>query len=205
MTDVPLTLMIFREEELLAKIITPNVDKYELLDAAYTLKQMINIDSFCSIVDSRMAIPNPGTTQDELMELNRRGLGNVLSEGGSDKIDITDCMMCISIKQDKSIESLILPYKVNGNKVEWLDSLLNIEDEMISLSGDLIDKYKFIMEQKIHPKVIEFINQTKYKTWDTDKIQYYTDLSTFKYIKSLGYNVLANPKYGNFEEEEVLS
>jgi len=192
--DIPPTIIVERDGEILAIVISPEIDKRYGLQAASMCRVGFDPDALTMVVDAHIheSKRKENQTLEEAQEEYHKKFPNGMqhacdTDGACATGEITDCLICHRIARDGKITLVTLPYSYHGKDggvpFKWLDederykSMGNMSesDEGVRLEGLIPDSLREIMKM---PSILERMPQLKQmseaKDFTEERVRYHT-------------------------------
>jgi arginine repressor len=147
--DVPPTVFVEKDGQVVATIVAPQVDKHAGLHAAALARMGFDADALSIIMDAHTASvkAKEGATMEEAEAEFRKQYppGSMQKmcdeEGACERGDIVDVLLCQRIDRDGNFKMFLLPYSYHGKggpEFKWLDKHPAVE----GFDPDAIDNTK---------------------------------------------------------------
>jgi hypothetical protein len=164
--DIPPTVIVERDGEVLAVVISPQIQKELGLQAAAMCQSGFDPDALTMVVDAhiRHIVAKEGQTMEEAQEEYHKqfpkGMQHACdNEGACATGEIVDCLVCHRITRDGQITMVTLPYSYHGKDggvpFEWLD-----EDERYKGMGDMSEGTEGVRLEGFIPDSLREIMKT---------------------------------------------
>lgn len=206
--DVFPTIIVERNQELLAVVMAPELDKMLGLQAAHMCKIGFDPDSLTLVLDAHMhqSKRKDNQTFEEMEEEYRSKFpkGLQFAHDEENEIDeIVDCLICHRINRQGEISIVALPYtyQEGKNPLKWLDSDPNYKDiyeeEMCDKDGEQLKGYipeslRSIMSQSdIDQKFVEQVkNIAKDFDYEPERLRYHVARAMISILNNSGFFVV---------------
>jgi len=192
--DISPMVIVERDGEVLAIVISPEIDKRYGLQAAAMCQAGFDPDALTMVVDAHI---HQGTTKegqtveesvDEYHKKFPKGMQHACDNEGACAVgEISDCLICHRITRDGKITLVTLPYSYHGKDggvpFQWLDTderykdmgNMSDNDEGVRLEGFIPDSLREIMKV---PSILEHIPQLKEMSeandFNPERVRYHT-------------------------------
>jgi hypothetical protein len=222
--DIPPTVFVERDDELLCIVIAPQVDKELGLQAILFMKKGFDPDYLTIMLDAHTTLMGGKSIEEQkrMAEKYIKKPGSMQKacdeEGACELGEIADCIVVQRVDRDGNMVMATLPYSYHGKgtKFTWMDEHSFIMDETkdgARIGGFVADNIRHIMkhEKPIIEEVKEKESQLNhlFREWDLDEIEAVHRsgraalgiLITLKNFVALVGPTLA--KYGEFSSSDI--
>lgn len=192
--DIPPTVIVERDGEVLAVVISPQIQKELGLQAAAMCQAGFDPDALTMVVDAhiRHIVAKEGQTMEEAQEEYHKqfpkGMQHACdNEGACATGEIVDCLVCHRITRDGQITMVTLPYSYHGKDggvpFEWLDEderykgMGNMSEgtEGVRLEGFIPDSLREIMKTpSIFEQMAELQEMADANDFTPERVRYHT-------------------------------
>lgn len=159
--DITPTVIVERDNQALAIVMAPSVDKELGLACAKLCKVGFDADHLTLIVDARLHKSAFNMTPEELSEKFPQGsMQKLCEEGKQEESGIIDCLVCHRISKNCEIELILLPYSCSGKgTLKWLDSEINPSSN--DVQGVIPDALREIMKLDVQKGLQKILDISK--------------------------------------------
>ena len=207
--DIPPTIIVERDGEVLAIVISPEIDKRYGLQAASMCQAGFDPDALTMVVDAHIhqGKRQEGQTMEEAQEEYHKkfpkGMQHACdTEGACATGEITDCLVYHRITRDGKITMVTLPYSYHGKDggvpFQWLDGDERYKDmgnmsetsEGVRLEGFIPDSLREIMKSpSFFQQIPQLQEVAKANEFTPERVRYHTSRAIMAMMTAKKYMV----------------